>query len=157
VKDLERIKTGVEQLRWAYQDDKKIDESKILVRQGEKAFYNIIENLADVKEYDYAIRWNYGFHKELEKQEKDRIQKGVDIKILTRYDKETAKNVKKWAKVHKNIRTIENEGVSLDILDDKEVMITITGCNATILVKDAAFAKVMKKMFLETYKNAKEV
>ena len=88
---------------------------------------------------------------------KRRIKKGRDIKVLTRFDSETEKNVRKWLKVNKNIRKFENDGVAMSIIDDEEVMIGLIKSNVTLLVKDRAFAKVMKKMFLESFEGAEKI
>jgi sugar-specific transcriptional regulator TrmB len=156
-RELTELRNEIEQLKRLYKEDREIDESKILVRQGKKAFYNIISNLLGANKYDYSIRWNYEYHKDWAKTERKSIQKGIDLKVLTRYDNETRKSIKKWLGIHKNIRAIENEGVVLDIQDDKEVLITIIGCNATILIRDVAFAKLMKQMFLHSYNLSKRI
>jgi len=43
--ELELAKSKIEQLRQFYKEGKEVDESKLLVRQGKKAFYNVVENL----------------------------------------------------------------------------------------------------------------
>ena len=55
------------------------------------------------------------------------------------------------------MRKIENDGVAMSIIDDSEVMVGLIKSNTTLLIRDAHFAKVMKKLFLETYKHAKEI
>ncbi len=154
-KQLELIGQKIEQLKELYKQDSELNDSKIVVRQGKKAFYNVLETMAKPKDHEYSIKWSSEFDEQRAKDQKKLINRGVDIKVLSRCDDaETDKNLKKWMKLHKNIRILENDGVAMSILDEKEVMIMLLGCNATVLIRDKAFAKVMKRMFLETYNNA---
>ena len=153
-KDIEMIRREIEQLKELYKKEKEAGESKILVRQGKKAFYNMVNILPEPKIYDYSIKWNSEFHKDWAKALKNRLRDGKDIKVMTRYDEDTKQNLKKWSKIHKNIKLIENDGVAISIQDDNVVLIAVVGCNSTIIIRDPAFAKLMKKMFLETFNTA---
>ena len=156
-KELEEAKNSIEQLKELYQIEKVVDESKILVRQGKKSFYALLKNLREPKNYEYAVKWTSEFDNDNAKKQKKQISEGVDLKVLTRLDTETKTNVKKWLKVHPNIKKIENDGVAMSITDNEEVMITIMKCNATIIIRDNAFCKLMKKMFLQTYECAEYI
>ena len=84
-------------------------------------------------------------------------KKGKDIKTLARFDEETEKNVKKWLKIHKNFRKFNNEGVAIQIQDDEGVLLGLIKSNVTLLIKDKAFCKIMKQMFLDSYKTAEKI
>ena len=155
--ELTNVKNDIEQLKELYKREKEAGESKILVRQGKKAFYNIVNLLPEPKKYVYSIKWNYEFHKDWAKSVKNRLRNGKDIKIMARYDDDIKRNFNRWSKIHKNVKIIDNEGVAMSIQDDDKVLITIIGCNSTILIKDPAFAKLMKKMYLETFNSARHV
>ena len=111
------------------------------------------------EKYSYSVRWNFRIKAGNIQQHKGWIKKGVDVKNLARFDEETEKNVLTWARsVPKSgIRVLENEGIAMSVVDDEEVMVGLIKSNTTLLIKDKAFTKIMKKMFLETYKNSKEV
>jgi len=156
-KEIEEAKNSIEQLKSLYQTEKVVDESKIIVRQGKKSFYALLKHLIEPKKYRYAIKWTSEFDKKTAIKQKDEISEGVDVKVLTRFDDETKSNVKKWLKIQPNIRKIRNEGVVMSIIDDEQVMITILKCNATLIIRDQAFCRIMKKMFLETYRDSEYI
>lgn len=54
------------------------------------------------------------------------------------------------------MRKFDNEGVAMSIIDEKEVMICLINSNATLLLRDQAFAKVMKKCFKKHTKQQKK-
>ena len=47
--------------------------------------------------------------------------------------------------------------VRISIQDDEEVMLGLIKNNTTLLLRDKAFAKIMKKLFLEAYTKAKKI
>lgn len=155
--DIEKIQIKVEEMKNAYEKNKKTDESKVLVREGRKSFYSVVENLREPKKYEYVLKWRCIYNKNWAKKDKGLLLKNVDLKVLTRVDEETTKDINKWLKVHKNIRKVENDGAVLDIIDDEEVLIGIIECNSNILIRDRAFAKLMKNMFLKTYNNSQNI
>ena len=55
------------------------------------------------------------------------------------------------------MRSLINEGFACDIRDDKEVMLGLIKNNTTILIRDKAFAKIMKKLFLAYYDKAEKI
>lgn len=156
-KEIENVKDRIDKLKTLYKEDKEPDESKLIVRQGHKSFYKILEVLKTPEKYNYAIKWNSEYHNSWAKKHKDQLNKGIDVKVLARYDDETEKNIKKWLKVNKNIKKMENEGVAISIQDDEEVMITLPKMNSIILIKDEALAKVIRRLFLEAYKNSEDI
>ena len=65
-------------------------------------------------------------------------------------------NIRKWLKHTQNIRKIENSGIALDIRDS-EVSIALIKNNTLLLIKDQAFAKLMKNLFEKYYEQAESV
>lgn len=153
-KKLETAKEKARKMQEFYDTREQNPVSMVFGRIG---FYKIVKELKEPDKYDYTIKWSSDFKPEFVGNAERRLKKGKDIKVLARYDSETEKNVKKWIKVNKNIRKFENEGVAMSIIDDEEVMIGLIKSNVTLLVKDSAFAKVMKKMFLDSFEGAKKV
>lgn len=151
---LEKAKDKVKELKQFYNVKVK---NPVIMGQGRKAFYKIAEELKKAEKYAYDVKWSAEVNPKWEQDTKKVLKKGCDIKTLVRYDKETEKDVKHWMKVNLNIRKMDNEGVALSIVDDKEVMISLIKNNVTLLIKDEAFTKVMKRMFLETYNNSKKI
>jgi len=133
------------------------EKHPVVVGEGQKAFYKIIKEGKEPENYSYSIKWTSEYRDDWARDNRRRIKERKDIKVLTRYDKETEKDIKKWLKINKNIKKIGNEGVAIGITDDEEVVLGLIKSNVTLLIKDEPFAKVMKKLFLETYKSAEQV
>lgn len=124
---------------------------------GRQGFYKIVKELKEGNRYSYSIKYTSEPRPEWIRNSLRCKKNKIDNRTLTRYDKETEKDVKKWLKVKKEIRKIPNDGVAMSILDDEEVMIALIKSNVTLLIKDKPFAKIMKKMFLETYNAAEKI
>ncbi len=153
-KRLEKAKQKAKEMKQFYDVKEK---NPVQMRLGKKSFYKIVKESKNPKEFNYTIKWSSEYRPDWAGSSKRLSKKGVDLRTLTRYDKETEKDVKKWLKIKKNIRKFSNEGVAMSVTDDEEVMIALIKSNVTLLIKDKPFAKIMKKMFLETYKNAEEI
>lgn len=152
--NLENIKKKVKEMKQFYDVKEK---NPILMGIGRKGFYKIIKQMKDTKHYDYSIKWTSETKPRWMGIAKNLIKEGKDLKTLTRYDEETKKDVDKWLKIKKEIRRINNEGVAMSIQDDDEVMISLIKSNVTLLIRDKPFTKIMKKMFIETYKIAEKI
>lgn len=153
-KKLEKAKEKAKELKSFYEVKEK---NPVVMELGRKGFYKIVKELKETEKYDYSIKWTSEFRPDWAGNTERYLKQGKELKTLTRYDKETEKDVKKWLRINKNFRKISNEGIALSIKDDEEVMLALIKSNVTLLIKDAAFAKIMKKMFLEAYKNAEAV
>ncbi|MEK6885424.1 MAG: helix-turn-helix domain-containing protein [Nanoarchaeota archaeon] len=152
---LKKFKDEIKRLKSLYDIKEK---NPVILGYGKKAFYNLVKQQKKTEKYDYAIKWTSEYRPEWEASFKEHKKKGIEQKELVRFDKETEKNVKKWMQLgRKNTRILDNGGVAMSIKDDKEVLIALIRSDMTLLIKDEAFAKIMKKMFLETYKNAEEI
>ena len=151
---LEKAKEKAKELKSFYEVKEK---NPVTMQIGRKGFYKIVSELEETKKYDYSVKWTSEFRPGWARDAERYLKKGADLKTLTRYDKETEKDVKKQMEINKNYRKIENEGVAISIKDDGEVMVALIKSNVTLLIKESAFCKLMKKLFLETYKNAGEI
>lgn len=151
---LDKAKDKVKEMKKFYEIKEK---NPVIMSFGKKGFYKIVTELKEVKSYRYVIKWGSEYRPNWIGQTRRDLKKGIDIKNLVRYDRETEKNVKKYMKVNKNVRIISNEGVAISINGDEEIMIALIKSNVTLLIKDKPFIKIMKKMFEETYKNAEEI
>jgi len=151
---LEKAKEKAKEMKQFYDVKNK---NPVVMQLGKKGFYKIVSKLKKTENYNYMIKWSSEFRPDWFLHHKTKIKQGKDLKVLTRYDEETKKDVDKYLKANKNIRKFENEGTAISISDDEEVMIALIKSNVTLLIKDKSFTKIMKKMFLETYKNAEGV
>lgn len=129
----------------------------VQVAYGKKGFWKLVQDLGTFTDYNYNVRYNSEVNGEEIARMKNKKKRGVDCRDLVRYDNETKKDVEEFFKINNNIRKIDNEGIAMAIADNEEVLIGLIKSNATMLVKDKPFAKLMKKMFLETYKNSPEI
>lgn len=150
-KSLKKIREKISEMKQFYSVKEK---NPVEMGIGQAAFYKLVSGMKEGKRYEYNIKWNADFKPDWVEDRKKKLRKGIDVKDLVRFDKETEKNVKQWVGVAPVLRRISNEGIAFSVVDDEEVMISLIKSNVTLLIKDKPFAKIMKKMFLETYKNA---
>lgn len=152
--NLVKIKDKIKKMEKLYSSK---EVSPVVLGYGKKAFYKIVKDSKECKKYSYGIKWTSEFRHDWAGETERKLKRGNDIKVLTRYNSETKKNINEWLKINKNIRKISNDGIAMSVVDDAEVIITLINANTTLLIKDKAFAKIIKKMFLETYKNAEKI
>jgi len=152
---LKKFKDEIKRLKSFYDIKEK---NPVILGYGKKAFYDILKQEKKPAKYSYNIKWTSEYRPEWEAGFLRNKKKGIDQKDLVRYDKETEKNVQKWIKVgRKNVRSFDNGGVAMSIIDDEEILISLIKSNMTLFIKDSSFVKVMRQMFLESYKNAGEI
>lgn len=154
---LKKAKEKAKQMKESYDVKEK---NPVVVGFGKKAFYEIVREMDKSKKSEYSVKYTSEFN--LEWADHKEIKK-LDLKGLVRVDEETKDNIKEWKNYYKKkgiagfMKKFDNEGIAMSIIDEKEVMICLINSNATLLIRDQAFAKIMKKMFQETYKTAEEI
>ncbi len=151
---LDEAKEKVKEMKQFYE---RKDKDFLIIGEGDKGFWKLVEEMKEENEYGYNIRWDSKIVPGNLEKTKRKILKGIDTRDLSRYDKETESNIKKWLGVKPQTRKFPNEGVAISIVDDEEVLIGLIRKNTTLLIRDKAFAKVMRKLFLEAYKNAPRI
>lgn len=152
--NLNKLSKKIKEMKKKYNVQNK---NPVILGYGKNAFYKIVKEMKVPLKYSYSIKYTSEYRPEWERNYLGDIQQGVDSKNLVRFDKGTAENIKKWVKVgRKNMRVLDNEGIAMGIQDD-QVMLGLIKSNVTLLISDKPLAKIMKKMFLETYKNAEEI
>ncbi len=150
-KKLEKAKEKAKKMKQFYDVKEK---NPIVMEIGRKGFYKIVKELKHAEDYNYTIKWTSEYRPDWAENLRKNLKKGRDIKTLTRYDKETEKDAKEYLKINKNIRKFSNEGVAMSIIDNEQVMIALIKSNVTLMVRDKPLAKIMKQMFLDSYKDA---
>jgi len=150
-KKLEKAKEKAKKMKQFYDVKEK---NPIVMEIGRKGFYKIVKELKHAEDYNYTIKWTSEYRPDWAENLRKNLKKGRDIKTLTRYDKETEKDEKEYLKINKNIRKFSNEGVAMSIIDNEQVMIALIKSNVTLMVRDKPLAKIMKQMFLDSYKDA---
>ncbi len=153
-KALRNIKEKTKELKQFYEQR---ESDVVEIAYGDKGFWKLADKTIESNDYSYSIKWDSKIKFGSLETTKKKIRKGIDIKHLVRFDKETKKNIKKWFKINPNIQQINNKGVAMSIVDDSEVMIGLIKSNTTLLIRDKPFAKIMKDLFLAKYKNAKDI
>lgn len=153
-KVLEDAEEKVEQMKQFYEEK---DKDVLIVGEGDKGFWKIAEEMKEVEKYGYNIKWDSKIRPGALERTKKNLKKGQDRKTLARYDSETKKNISRWIKVDKNIRKFPNEGAVLSVIDDEEVLIGLIKKNTTLLIRDKAFAKVLRRLFLAAYDKAEKI
>jgi sugar-specific transcriptional regulator TrmB len=150
---LEKAKEKAKELKKFYGEEK----NPVTMAFGKVGFHKLVKELDTFNKYDYTIKWSAEFRPEWVRSTERGRKIKADVKTLARYDKETKENLEKWLKIHPNIRKFDNEGIAIAIADDKEVLISLIKANVTLLIKNSAFSKLMRQLFLEAYKNAEEI
>ena len=151
---LERAREKVLEMKQSYENKEK---DFLVIGRGEKGFWKVVDEMRKPTRYDYSIKWDSKIRPNALNEARKALKREISSRDLVRYDNETKKNVHKWLRVQKNIRKFPNEGIAFSIIDDQEVLITLITKNTTLLIKDVPFAKVMKKLFLDSYKNSEEI
>ena len=152
--ELENLEGEFEKLEQIYDTQ---EEEPVMVVKGNKSFHRIIKEKPETKKYRYTIKYNSVTNPNWIRGYKNKVKNKLDIKNMVRFDSQTRNNVLKWKKIVPELKAIENEGVLMSIIDDHYVMIGLITSNTTMVIKNEAFAKIMKKMYLATYEKAGEI
>jgi len=150
IKNLMEIDNKVKELKKIYEEH---DVEPVILAKGKSNFYKINKEVKEPEKCDYTIKYTFEVNPNWMRNTKDRIKKGIDIKHIGVFNKDTEKAIKEWKTVIKEIKPIENEGVAMSIIDDEEVMIGLIKSNTTMLIRDKAFAKIMRQLFIKYYMN----
>lgn len=151
---ISNLKEEIKKLSQLYEIKEK---NPILVGYGKPAFYKILKEMSQPKKFDYNVKWSSEYRPEWEAKYKEEVKKGIDNRVLCRYDKETALNIHQWIKAgRKKIKKFENRGAVISMVDN-ETLITLINQNCTLLIRDSAFSDIMSRLFLGAYHNAEEI
>lgn len=150
IKSLMEIDNKVKELKKIYEEH---DIEPVLLAKGKSNFYKINKEVKKPEKYNYAIKYTFEANPIWMRDERERIKKGIDVKHIGLFSKDTEKAIKEWKTVNKEIKPIQNDGVAISIVDDEEVMIALIKSNTTMLIRDKAFAKIMKQLFIKYYMN----
>ncbi|MGV8171735.1 MAG: TrmB family transcriptional regulator [Candidatus Woesearchaeota archaeon] len=138
-------------------DFKKIYEERtvepVLVTKGKSSFHKLNSELKKSTNYEYNIKYVFSLSPEIIRRGREKEDMKIDHKTIGRIDSETKTNIEEWRKINKNIKPIQNDGIAMSIIDDEEVMIALIKSNTTMLIRDKAFAKVMRQLFIKYYMN----
>lgn len=151
--ELKALKKEIASMKQIYETR---EEEVVHIVKGKRNFYKIIREMKEPKKFKYQIKYTAEYQPEWARQDKKILRKKIDLKTLTRYDKETEKNIKKWLKINPNIKKINNKGIAID-LRESEIIITLIKNNTIISIKDSAFIDLMKTLFINIYVNAEKV
>jgi sugar-specific transcriptional regulator TrmB len=152
-KELKNLKTELKDLKKIYTTQ---EEEVVKLARGKKNFYKILKELKSSKTYSYTIKYASEHKGEFIQKHKKHKKEKIDTKTLVRYDEETKEAVQRWLKIRPDQKILDNEGIAM-VINDDEVFIALIKSNTLMTIKDKPFVKVMKKMYEETYKNAKNI
>lgn len=152
-RELKSLKERIKDLKQAYETHEK---EVVQMVKGKRNFYKLVREQPKSEKFAYAVKSISEFNPEFVRSIERLLKKGINVKSLTRYDKESESNVKKWLKIYPNIREIKNNGVALSI-NESSVMISLIRNNVSMLIKDEAFSNVMRILFEGAYKNAERI
>lgn len=150
IKSLNEINDKVKEFKKIYEEHEK---EPVLIAKGKSNFYKINKETKSAKKYSYAIKYTFEANPIWMRETKDKIRKGIDTKHMGVFNNDTEKAIFEWKKIAKEIKPIENDGVAMSITDDEEVMIGLIKSNTTMLIRDKAFAKIMRQLFVKYYEN----
>ena len=150
IKNLNEIDNKVKELKKIYEEH---DIEPVLLAKGKSNFYKINKEMILPKKYEYSIKYTFEPNPIWIRNTKKKLSEKIDMKNMGLFNKDTDKAIKEWKKVFKEIKPIENDGIAMSIIDDEEVMIGLIKSNTTMLIRDKAFAKIMKQLFTKYYEN----
>jgi sugar-specific transcriptional regulator TrmB len=150
-KEMDSLEKELVNLKQIYENNPK---EAVILAKGKKNFYKLEREIPQPKKFEYDIKYHSEVKGEWINEAKALSNKGVTLKILTRYDNETKSNVDHWLKYVKNMKSIPNKGVAMSIVDDA-VLLSMINNNTTLLIKDKATVELFKELF-ESYYNSKE-
>jgi len=153
-KKIEEVKKKISELKKYYEVGEK---EPVVTATGIKSFYFIDRISKDAEKTAYNIKLNVEVRPEWVRLRKLATKKGVKFYDLVRFDEETKERVHRYLKFSKDIRKIENEGLAMSIIDTDEVMIGLVKSSTTVLIRDKAFAKIMKKLYMAYYDQAEKI
>ncbi len=134
------------------------EEEKIFIAKGQRNFYKLTEKLDSPKKTDYRIKYTVEWKPHWAERDSLNVKKGIDVKNLVRVNKDTEINIKKYLKNSKSeLRSFDNEGVAMNIIDDEYVWIALIKSNTLVVIKDKPFVRLIRKMFLNTWKISESV
>ena len=128
----------------------------VVVARGRGNFYRLVKEIPEAKKKILTVKYTVEYRPEWEREYRQILKKGGVVKELVRCSKETEKSIRRWLKIHKDIRCIPNEGVAISVRDEKMVLIALIKSNASILIRDKAFAKLMGLLLENYYGHAKK-
>ena len=154
-KELEEISEKLSKFKEMYSEKGK---ENIWITKGRRNFYKSLEQLPWAEKYTYHIKQDAEFHPYWVRCNKKLAREGVEIKQLINPTSENMENIKKWKKAvpTTKMRAFKNEGIAMDI-SSNYCWIALIHSNTLIVIKDKAFSKLMKTLFLNTYKNAPKI
>jgi sugar-specific transcriptional regulator TrmB len=150
IKNLMEIDNKVKELKKIYEEH---EVEPVILAKGKSNFYKINKEIKSSEKYAYNIKYTFEPNPTWMRNTKNRISKGIDIKEIGRFDDETKNAITEWRTINKEIKPIQNDGIAIGIVDDKEVMIALIKSNTTMLIRDEAFAKIMRQLFIKYYMN----
>jgi hypothetical protein len=133
------------------------EKEPVTMVTGKGAFYKAAKELPEPKRSVYRIKYMSEAKPEWMRDSRKWKKMGIEWKELVRSDKETERDIRKWLRINKDIRKLPNEGVAMRINDDDMVFLSLIKSNVTLLIRDRPFAKLMKRMFMETYRHAERI
>jgi sugar-specific transcriptional regulator TrmB len=154
IKNLTEIETKVKELKKIY-DEQELEP--VILAKGKSNFYKINKETKKPENYEYNIRYYFEPNPIFMRNAKNKLSAGIDIKNMGLINTDTKNAIDQWKRITKEIKPINNDGVAMSIIDDEEVMIGLIKSNTTMLIRDKAFAKVMKQLFEGYYNNTKTI
>lgn len=151
--NLKLLKEKIKTLKQVYETH---EEEILHIVKGKRNFYQILRSKIPPKTFEYQMKYTSEFNPEWVRQDQISLKKGIDLKTLANLDKKTEGNVKKWLKIHKNIKKFQNKGIAID-LTDSEIIIALIKNNVILSIKDVSFIDLMKQLFLNTYEKANTI
>ena len=153
IKELEKSLKEIARLKKLYRLGK---VEPVIIARGRENFYKLLKEMPEAKKKILTVKYTVEYRPEWERGHREVLKKGGVVKELVRCSKETEAGIKRWLKVHKKIKCIPNQGVAISVRDDKVVLISLIKSNASVLIRDKAFAKLIGLLLENYYDHAKK-
>ncbi len=152
---LRSLQEELEDARAMYSEEA---DRPVWISKGKKGCHKIANEKPEPEGVEYSIKYTSQFHPMWVRKARQAEERGVDFRVLTRYDEETKEDVDRWLEVTDSIRQIDsNEGVAMGIIDDDYMFVGMINSNTNMVIRDEAFIALMKDLFRAKWGEAEKI
>lgn len=155
IEEMNELKETIKHMKTIYTTT----EEPVEIAKGRRNFYKIIKKMPKTKQYAYTIKYTAETKPEWIRDWRNLIKKNIDARVLVRYDENTRHNTEKWKKLVPGIKQkkFDIDNIAGEIIDDKAVFFALIESNVTILIRDQAFAKLMRKFYESVWEKSEKI
>lgn len=129
----------------------------IEVGRGLHSFLDIVKKRPEPKKNLFTFRDDARYNPHWEASIKKNRKEGIKTLGLIDRNSDSLENINRIKKIYPNLRHFKNDGAGFQVIDEDFVILNLRKSDTVLTIKDASFAKLMKKLFLLAYKNSENL